>query len=93
MQSDSNKMLDKMLELRAFGGPVSGNGGPWRPLSGVVDGKPSGWRSDVASDRYRPVDRGGGCLVLDDVSGDDNAVLDGVGAGIGIDRAARLERA
>jgi hypothetical protein len=30
-------------------------------------------------------------LVLDDVSGDDNAVLDGVGAGIGVDRAARLK--
>jgi hypothetical protein len=33
------------------------------------------------------------CLVLDDVSGDDNAVLDGVGAGIGVDRAACLKRA
>lgn len=34
-----------------------------------------------------------GCLVLDDMSADDDAVLDGVGAGIGVDRAARLERA
>ena len=34
-----------------------------------------------------------GCLVLDDMSADDDAVLDGIGAGIGVDRAARLERA
>jgi hypothetical protein len=72
------------------------------PAAASWDGEPSGRRFDVALAPSSALSLGAGacagaavvgCLVLDDMSADDNAVLDGVGAGIGVDRAVRLERA
>lgn len=66
------------------------------------DGEPPDGDSMSHWHRHRPCPLGvGACagaavvgsLVLDDMSADDDADLDGVGAGIGVDRAARLERA